>query len=384
MAFSHDKIERDSRSYRQGLVLGLTLAEVFLLLVFALLIGLAALWQQEKNQRLAAEHQLTMLNAKLLDPKTTKSLEGAFAMAGHNSTLAVLDMMASGIKPEKLTTAEQRLVEETRRRWVAVGPSKIDDDWQTLVRAIRTPADELKEAFDAFSALKQALPKSEDRKGIVEVIKQGEEAKRLYAEAERKYADAEHRYASAQRELEAGRELWNLSGQKGHNWPPIINLSEAKGYSFASGKADVTAPFIKLLTSEVIPKLLGLTNEYDVDTIEVIGHTDEQKIAPRPSNMDAVVLDVLLGKSEVDTLLPGDNAGLGLARAVSVMRVLKQDGRLARFNILPLSGGQLIDTRDRLTQGGGGDNKERRRIEIRVRRSNPGEAGPLLKNTSLQ
>ena len=170
----------------------------------------------------------------------------------------------------------------------------------------------------------------------------------------------------------------------GHTWPPIISLSEAKGYSFASGKADLTEPFTKLITSDVIPKLLSLTKEYDVDTIEVIGHTDEQKVTQRNSNLDWFILDVLSNKAKVDVLLPADNAGLGIARAVSVMQALKQDGRLAGYSILPLSGAQLIDTRDKITEGGGGDGRERRRIEIRLRRSNPIEGSSAAKNSGLQ
>jgi hypothetical protein len=61
---------------------------------------------------------------------------------------------------------------------------------------------------------------------------------------------------------------------------------------------------------------------------------------------------------------------LGLARAASVMRILTQDDRLKEYIVLPLSAGQLINVGDKVTAGGGGDDKERRRIEIRLRRSN--------------
>jgi hypothetical protein len=52
-----ETVRRDARSYRQGLVLGLTMAEVFLLLVFALLIALATLWISEEQKRKALEDQ---------------------------------------------------------------------------------------------------------------------------------------------------------------------------------------------------------------------------------------------------------------------------------------------------------------------------------------
>jgi hypothetical protein len=159
--------------------------------------------------------------------------------------------------------------------------------------------------------------------------------------------------------------------QRGHHdWPPIINLSEAKGYFFAKGSAELTAEFEKKLGSVVIPQLRVLAEEYAVNTIEAIGHTDEQAIVQRFSNLDAFILDVLNRDRSVANLIPADNAGLGLARAVSVVHALRLDPRLQAYSILPLSGGQLINTNDKTTIGGGGDAKERRRIEIRLRRSN--------------
>lgn len=88
-------------------------------------------------------------------------------------------------------------------------------------------------------------------------------------------------------------------------------------------------------------------------------------------HLDSDLLDVLQGKANIDTLVPADNAGLGIARAVAVVRALKADGRLNAYSILPLSGAQLIDRDDKVTSGGGGADKQRRRIEIRVRRSHP-------------
>ena len=152
---------------------------------------------------------------------------------------------------------------------------------------------------------------------------------------------------------------------------PIINLHEADGYTFARGKAELTPSFEGKLKGEIIPALLALTQQYRVDVIEVIGHTDEQAIAPRPSNLDWMLVDALKGTDPILSLVPGDNAGLGLSRAALVVRALMLDGRLpqSQYRILPLSGGQLIEPDERITNGGGGDMPSRRRIEIRLRRS---------------
>jgi hypothetical protein len=121
--------------------------------------------------------------------------------------------------------------------------------------------------------------------------------------------------------------------------------------------------------------LLERARQYGVTTIEVIGHTDEQKIAPRNSNLDALLLDTVRNNAgNVSSLVPADNAGLGLARATAVVQVLLSDERLKGYTLLPLSGGHLIAVDDRLTSGGGGDDPARRRIEIRLRRANVSEA----------
>ena len=77
-----------------------------------------------------------------------------------------------------------------------------------------------------------------------------------------------------------------------------------------------------------------------------------------------------LGGADAGALQWADNAGLGLARALAVVKILASDARLAAFRILPLSGAQLIDTDGRLTHwDGASDVRERRRIEIRMRKS---------------
>ncbi|MGA2819014.1 MAG: hypothetical protein ABSE67_22540 [Xanthobacteraceae bacterium] len=142
-------------------------------------------------------------------------------------------------------------------------------------------------------------------------------------------------------------------------------------YTFAKGKADHSPSFEAKLKDKIIPKLVDQTRKFRVDVIEVVAHTDEQAIAQRTSNLDWMLVDALKEPAPGAALVPGDNAGLGLSRAVSVVRALMLDGRLPQpqYRILPLSGGQLIDTTERITPGGGGDVPSRRRIEIRLRRS---------------
>jgi outer membrane protein OmpA-like peptidoglycan-associated protein len=168
----------------------------------------------------------------------------------------------------------------------------------------------------------------------------------------------------------------NKSGGQLIRWPPIISLSEAGGYYFEVGSAELSEEFKLALADKVVPKILQIAAQYpDVDIIEVVGHTDEQLIRRRYSNLDGMLVDVLKN-GDVASLTPADNVGLGIARAVAVVTRLLQDSRLQpRFSrILPMSGAQLIQVDETLTRGSQGDVRERRRIEIRLRKYE--KAGP--------
>jgi hypothetical protein len=124
-------------------------------------------------------------------------------------------------------------------------------------------------------------------------------------------------------------------------------------------------------------KILALMKEFDVDVIEVVGHTDEQPIGLKQSNLDRELTSVLRNNAEVSRLTPADNAGLGLSRAVAVASVLLTDSSLAPYKVIPLSGAQLIKNDETLaTDNIPANDRERRRIEIRLRKSMPREVAP--------
>ena len=123
------------------------------------------------------------------------------------------------------------------------------------------------------------------------------------------------------------------------------------------------------LRTVVISRLLQIAETFDVDVIEVIGHTDEHPVANRVSNLGRHLSSVTLGGADAGVLQWADNAGLGLARALAVVEVLGSDARLGAFRILPLSGARIINTDGRLTRWDEqGDVRERRLIEIRMRK----------------
>jgi flagellar motor protein MotB len=372
-----ETITRDTWSYRRGLVLGLTMAEVFLLLVFALLIALAVLWHSERQKH------------PPLDAADSRLLEDIRAAKNATSTEVVsraIDGLKKGLHLEPVTQAEKDFITEVRVHQSAVTPEEISDQWRTLTRAVVTPRKGLhlepisqsekdfitevrahqfgvtpEDISDQWRALTQAAPNLKD---LDENTKIAELVKSVLPKKE----DWMDVIVLLKKGLQA-------DGGKGeHDWPPIINLSEANGHFFERGKAELNQDFETHLRNVIVPLLVKRVQEYGVSTIEVIGHTDDQKIALRNSNLDAFLLNIMRNNAaNVSSLIPADNAGLGLARAAAVVRVLARDERLKSYTLLPLSGGQLIGEDDRLTNGDGGDEPGRRRIEIRLRRANVSE-----------
>src|SRR3977135_2457044 len=110
-----ETVRRDARSYRQGLVLGLTMAEVFLLLVFALLIALAAFWNSERQKRKALETgQGQPQQQSAVHPRLLEGLRDAMSASSHNKVAKVLEHLRNGRDLEPLTRPEKDFITEVR------------------------------------------------------------------------------------------------------------------------------------------------------------------------------------------------------------------------------------------------------------------------------
>ena len=337
-------IGRQSSSYRQGLVLGLTMAEIMLLLVFCLLIAVGVALSSERTKR-----------------------DDALARLRRAEIAAAANQKVADTVKRNAQLAE--LVERTAK---ATSQSEIDDFWRKLVER-NDAVSHIESQGVSLSALDQA-----NLVRLRELISLGIDPDKVARELARASAIeamlAERKLAALKPDelaalLDKAMAEKPVDTRKGHNWPPIINLSEAGGYYFATGSAELTPSFATELRTVVTDKLLEIAEAYDVDVIEVIGHTDEQPVNRSASNLDRSLASVTTGGS-AGVLQWADNAGLGLARALSVVERLSADPRLKSFRILPLSAAQLINTDGRITHWDNhGDVRERRRIEIRMRKS---------------
>ena len=101
-------IFRQSSSYRQGLVLGLTMAEIMILLIFCLLITMATFLKREQTKRQEAEQQVRV--------------ERVSSMAEHNMVMAIKQ------NPELYERLRSEVVTSS-------GAKAVDEFWRELVES---------------------------------------------------------------------------------------------------------------------------------------------------------------------------------------------------------------------------------------------------------
>jgi outer membrane protein OmpA-like peptidoglycan-associated protein len=347
------------------------MAEIMLLLIFCLLIAMAAFLKHEKNKLDDARKELEQQQAQ------------------NKQDQAIVDALRQNPALfEKVASA------------TGGDAGAIDEFWRDLVESKTAMADlkkegtSLKELRDKAASMKTLMANGIDLEkalrdaDIVSVIKRAMPSSEKSTPSAQEVADLIAKGSAPG------------AGTSGHQWPPIITLSEAGGFYFKTGSAELSAPFRGALLTTIPDDIYRNIQKYDVDVIEVVGHTDEQAFGVRPtapsapiadassppvmpvrqSNLDRFLPTILRDGGDISRLTPVDNAGLGLARAVSVVSVLRQSPKLASFKMIPLSGAQLVNTDETLaiSKTPGGDVAQRRRIEIRLRKSVPREAAPSI------
>lgn len=309
------KPKLEHKGYNRGLILGLTMAESMLLLVFCLLLVAAAMISKERTHRYEAERKLKEAEQQLVLLEQKRS---------EQSFLIV--QLQKQLKSGDLTPADQ---------------AKLEKEWRELVLA--------RETLDSLNAEGTTSQDLRELAKVAEVLKQ-------------------HGVALAKAPDEVDKLLaGGLGGSAPHEWPPIINLDDVRTNYFQSGSTELTKTFTQLLDTTVANEIADNLSVYDANIVEVIGHTDEQPVSRRISNLDDTLIGAMDGKLPISAVEPADNAGLGLARAIAVANVLKANPKLKNATILPMSAAQLILPGDTISAGQAGAVETRRRIEIRVR-----------------
>ena len=341
------QILQQRSSYRQGLVLGLTMAEIMILLVFCLLIAMATFLKREETRRVAAEQQLQQ---QILQNERTRDV---VATLQKSADLAEKFQSLSGLRD----------------------PQAIDQYWRELVDS-KTVVNEVEKSGVSVTELREGIANAVALHANGIDVGKAIHDSEFVAAINRAMTKPGEPPAPMRAVLDTIARGLAPAESSGHQWPPIIRMSEADGYFFRSGSAELSPTFHDALANQTPGEILKYIRKYDVDVIEVVGHTDERPIGIHQySNLDRDLPSVLKNTAGVVSLVPADNAGLGLARAVAVVSVLRQSPMLAGYKLIPLSGAQLVNVDETLAiTGSPGDIQQRRRIEIRLRKSAPNDA----------
>jgi flagellar motor protein MotB len=149
---------------------------------------------------------------------------------------------------------------------------------------------------------------------------------------------------------------------------PIINIPATSRYQFESRSAVLPSNLASALSNELAPQIDTIVREYQVDVVEVIGHTDGQQIGRSYSNLDSTLEKVTTENQDITDLIPGSNADLGLMRALSVIQVLQKNPKLKGLKFRAYSSAQLTLPDGSFAPVNRESDPIRRRIEIRFTR----------------
>ncbi len=170
-----------------------------------------------------------------------------------------------------------------------------------------------------------------------------------------------------------------LKARKGTPSKPIVlGLDEVKGFRFAPGSAELTQEFKDKLKGDVFSKIKDVVQNYGIEVLEIVGHTDGTPLGSPRGNLDQSLNDLQLSSIDhrfVSSLKGGSNADLGLMRALSVASYLhdltsrSENQQIRSLVFRAYSAAQLIDPMEDIIRGAANlDIGERRRIEVRFTR----------------
>jgi flagellar motor protein MotB len=164
-----------------------------------------------------------------------------------------------------------------------------------------------------------------------------------------------------------------LKSQKTSNdTPPIIVIKDEGAYRFASGSAEIPQQMSNYILQQIVPEIETRTKQYNINVVEIIGHTDGQPNGSVRSSLDLNLEQVASGEQPLGNLKAGSNADLGLMRALAVVKVLRdiqgKEKRLKGLKFRAYSAAQLILPNGEFAPRDRQDDVTRRRIEIRFTR----------------
>lgn len=184
---------------------------------------------------------------------------------------------------------------------------------------------------------------------------------------------------------------FNKKKFKKSTYPQAIPIS-SRDLSFKSGLAvpEEGVTFLRRYLKEmIVPKIENQLKEYDVDMIEIVGHTDGAPISLKGSldshllntiaNNSDDGLNILKSMNQFNQLRAGSNVDLGLIRALIVVNTLKDLQKTGECDCKQIkafraySAGQLYlpGNHKKAAKHTSNSDESRRRVEVRFTKWNP-------------
>ncbi|WP_295390442.1 hypothetical protein [uncultured Thiodictyon sp.] len=155
--------------------------------------------------------------------------------------------------------------------------------------------------------------------------------------------------------------------------PPIITIPS--DVLFPSGGATVTAVATESLRTGGFQEIAAAIVKrnanalQNVNTLEIIGHTDSMPMKANCGNLDGGLSAVIAGTAPIASLRPGSNNDLGLLRALAIKQTWQafvaqhsDHAALEQIQVRTYSAGQTIPVHPT----GPADDADSRRIELRL------------------
>ncbi|MBW4612762.1 MAG: flagellar motor protein [Desmonostoc vinosum HA7617-LM4] len=165
-----------------------------------------------------------------------------------------------------------------------------------------------------------------------------------------------------------------ISNNQNKGTPPILLIKD-ENYRFDLGSAEIPMAMLDYITNKLVPDIEKTTKDFNINTVEIIGHTDEQPIGSVNSNLDKNLEAAASSEGSVSNLKAGSNADLGLMRSLAVVKELlkiqQQQARMQKIKFRAYSAAQLILPNGEfapIPQALRQSQATRRRIEIRFTR----------------
>ncbi len=217
------------------------------------------------------------------------------------------------------------------------------------------------QSFSSKAALENMMENLRQRKDVVgELARQVKDLQAKTNQAD----DLKQQVAVLQRQLKSAHTPGGA--------PPIILIQNTGAYQFASGSAELPVALNSYVRGKLVDEIESNAKAYQIDVVEVIGHTDGQPNGGVSSNLDENLEKVARGQIPTHNLHAGSNADLGLMRSLELVRGLRfiqrQGTRLKDLEFRAYSAAQLILPTGGLAQINQQSDPKRRRIEIRFTR----------------